>query len=70
MKIRRIFHFQPQINFHSPNEQFELYFARFKQSDLGKIHKAIAWDALVTEFGLKQSKKGSATILVLKERLP
>lgn len=69
MKIRRIFHFQPQINFHSPNEQFELYFARFKQSDLGKIHKAIAWDALVTEFGLKQSKKGPTTIFSPKGKI-
>lgn len=69
MKIRSISHFQPQINFNSPNEQFDLYFARFKQSDLGKIHTAIPWDDLVKEFGLKQAKKGPDSIFSPKGKI-
>jgi len=69
MKIRRISQFQSQINFNSPDEQFDLYFARFKQSDLGNIHSAIPWDDLVTEFGLEQAKKGPSSIFSPKGKI-
>jgi hypothetical protein len=69
MKIRRIYQFQSLINFNSPNEQFDLYYERFKQSNLGKIHSAIPWDALVNEFGLKHSKKGPATTFSPKGKI-
>lgn len=69
MKIRRISRFQRQINFNTPNEQFDLYFARFKQSDLGKIHSSIPWDELVNQFGLRQAKKGPSTIFSSKGKI-
>lgn len=53
MKIRRISGFQNSINFNSVDQQFNLYYERFKKSDLGKVHSAIPWDSLVKQFGLK-----------------
>lgn len=57
-KIRRLSQFQHTFSFASQSEQFNLFYDRFLQSDLGKIYSAIPWDDLVESLGLKESKKG------------
>lgn len=61
-KIRRFDNFQYRFSFTSPTEQFELFFNRFLEGDLGKIYSAIPWDALVNTFGLNDSKKGPVSM--------
>lgn len=69
MKIRRISGFQNKINFTSADQQFSLYYDRFMQSELGKIHSAIPWDGLVEQFGIKQERKGPTTIFSPKGKV-
>jgi len=69
MKIRRISGFQNKINFTSADQQFSLYYDRFMQSELGKIYKAIPWDGLVEQFGIKQERKGPTTIFSPKGKV-
>ncbi len=59
MKLRRISEFQHKFSFLSSSENFDLYYARFLESDLGKIYLAIPWSDLVTYFCLKESTKGA-----------
>ena len=59
MKIQRISEFQHRFSFLSCVENFDAYYARFLESDLGKIYVAIPWSDLVKDFGLKESSKGA-----------
>jgi len=61
-KIRRFDNFQHKFSFTSQTEEFELFFNRFLEGDLGKIYLAIPWNTLVNTFGLNDSKKGPASI--------
>jgi hypothetical protein len=61
-KIRRFDNFQHRFSFISPADQFDLYFHRFLESDLGKIYSAIPWNSLVNTFGLDDSKKGPVSM--------
>jgi hypothetical protein len=65
-KIRRIHDFQHSFTFSSQTEEFDAFYARFLESDLGKIHSAIPWDELVAAFGLKEAKKGPRCIFSAK----
>lgn len=68
-KIRRISNFQHTFTFSSQTEEFNAFYERFLQSDLGKIYLAVPWDELVEAFGLKESKKGPASIFSPKGKL-
>jgi hypothetical protein len=68
-KIRRIHDFQHSFTFSSQTEEFDAFYARFLESDLGKIHSAIPWDELVAAFGLKEAKKGPRCIFSAKGKL-
>ena len=68
-KIRRIHDFQHSFTFSSQTEQFDAFYARFLESDLGKIYIAVPWDDLVASFGLKESKKGPRSIFPPKGKL-
>ncbi len=68
-KLRRISDFQHTFSFSSQSEQFDIFYDRFLRSDLGKIYLAIPWDDLVNSFGLKESKKGPASIFPPKGKL-
>lgn len=57
-KIRRISHFQHNLEFKSSEENLSLVYAQFLESNLGKIYQAIPWEDLVCEFNLKESRKG------------
>lgn len=58
LKIRRFDNFQHTFSFTSQIDQFDLFFDRFLEGDLGKIYSAIPWDDLVNTFGLSDCKKG------------
>lgn len=68
-KLRRISDFQHTFSFSSQSEQFDIFYDRFMRSDLGKIYRGVPWDDLVRSFGLKQSKKGPASIFSPKGKL-
>ncbi|HET7361600.1 MAG TPA: transposase [Salinimicrobium sp.] len=68
-KVRRISNFQHTFTFSSQTEQFDIFYQRFLQSDLGKIYLAVPWDELVEAFGLKEPKKGPASLFSPKGKL-
>lgn len=68
-KIRRLSQFQHTFTFSSQEEQFNTFYARFLESDLGKIYQAVPWDNLVSAFGLKESKKGPKTFFCCQGKL-
>lgn len=68
-KIRRIHDFQHSFSFSSQEEQFDIFYARFLEGDLGKIHMAVPWDDLVAAFRLKEAKKGPSSIFSPKGKL-
>jgi len=47
MKLQRISEFQHSFSFLSTAENIDAFYARFLESDLGKIHLAIPWESLV-----------------------
>lgn len=69
MKIQRISELQHRFSFLSSTEELSQFKDRFLESDLGKIHTAIPWDALVKIFGLQESRKGPACIFSPKGKL-
>tara|TARA_R110002050_G_scaffold223672_2_gene359545 strand:- start:17903 stop:18247 length:345 start_codon:yes stop_codon:yes gene_type:complete len=69
-KIRRIHDFQHSFTFSSQSEQFDTYYARFLESDLGKIYIAVPWDEIVGAFGLKEYKKGPRFLFSSKGSRP
>lgn len=69
MKIRRISEFQHKFSFLSSVENFDAYYARFLESDLGKIYSAIPWSDLVKHFGLKEAVKGAKMSFSPKGRI-
>mgnify|MGYP003411752080 FL=1 len=68
-KIRRIHDFQHSFTFSSQTEQFDTFYTRFLEGDLGKIYLAVPWDGLVKSFGLKEAKKGPRSIFSAKGKL-
>jgi hypothetical protein len=47
-----------QINFFSPQQEYELYRESFLQTELGLIYQSIPWEALIKDFRLKPAKVG------------
>lgn len=62
MKIRRIDNFQHNFSFTSQVEEFDLFFDRFLEGDLGKIYSAVPWNELVSVLGLNDAQKGPTSI--------
>lgn len=58
-KLQRISNLQHEFSFLNPSENFDIYFSRFLESDLGKIYTAVPWDELISVFKLKESVKGT-----------
>ena len=58
MKIRRISQFQAKIHFPNFDSHYEKYLDSFSKTNLGRIYRAIPWDAMVQTLGLKEYKKG------------
>lgn len=69
MKIQKISEFQHEFSFLSSTENFNAYYTRFLESDLGKIYLAIPWDSLVDTFGIKEKTTGSKMLFSPKGRI-
>ena len=57
-KIQRIYQSTQEINFHSPQKEFSLYWNSFLESELGRIYQSIPWKELIKSFKLKEHRKG------------
>ena len=57
MKIQRFNEIQKEFDFY-PESNFNLFKARFYESDLGKLYLAIPWDDLIQDFELKEKRDG------------
>ena len=62
MKIQRISQFEGYLPFTNFQQDFDNYLRAFYQSELGKIYQAIPWKQLIKVMGLKEAKKGKASI--------
>ena len=62
MKILRFSDFQTSLPFTISADNRDQYLAAFLLTDLGKIHQALPWKALVKTFGLGQNKRGPKSI--------
>ena len=69
MKLQRISEFQHEFSFLSATENFDAYYARFLQSDLGKIYTAIPWESLVATFKVKEKAPGPKMLFSPKGRI-
>ena len=69
MKLQRISDFQHSFSFLSYSENLDAFYARFLESDLGKIYMAIPWDALVENLQVKEKSKGSKMLFSPKGRI-
>ena len=69
MKIQRISEFQHQFSFLSATENSDAFYARFLESDLGKIYQAIPWEALVDALDVKEKTSGSKMLFSPKGRI-
>ena len=57
-KIQRFSRIQYEFNFLNPSENYQIYFNRFLEGELGKIYQAIPWQELTAGFELMDSHKG------------
>jgi hypothetical protein len=57
-KIQRITGLQYKFSLFNFSEDFDTYYNRFLESDLGKIYLGIPWNDLVESFELEESSKG------------
>ncbi len=51
------------------SENYELFYPRFLESDLGKIYQSIPWGNLVSAFELKEKHLGRKSLFSLKGRI-
>jgi hypothetical protein len=62
IKVQKIFGFSAEINFNSPQSEFDLYWQSFLGSELGKVYQSIPWRELAHSMKIKQHKKGPGRI--------
>jgi len=58
-----------QLNFYSPQQEFELYHSSFLQSELGQIYKSIPWEAMIKDFRLRPAKVGRKALFDCQGKL-
>ena len=68
MKIQRFNEIQKEFDFY-PESNFNLFKARFYESDLGKLYLAIPWDDLIQDFELKEKRDGRPLIFPPQGRI-
>ncbi len=68
-KIQKISELQPTLSLFSISENYELFYPRFLESDLGKIYQSIPWEDLVSVFGLKEKHLGRKSLFSPKGRI-
>jgi len=69
MKVQKISEFQHHLAFNFLENNFEGFYSRFLESDLGKIYLAIPWQDLVKAFKLKSHHKGPDCIFSHKGKI-
>lgn len=69
MKLQRINDFQHSFSFLSSAENLDAFYARFLESDLGKIHSAIPWRSLADNLEIKEKAAGSKMLFSPKGRI-
>lgn len=69
MKLQRISEFQHEFSFLSSTENFDAYYARFLESDLGKIYLATPWQSLVDGLGIEEKITGSKMLFSPRGRI-
>ena len=69
-KLQRISELQHTFSFFNSSENFDLFYDRFLETDLGKIYRSIPWINLVKDFHLKESNKGTKNIFSPSGKLP
>lgn len=69
VKVQRLSGFQHAFLFSTQNQQFDEFYQRFLQSDLGRIYLAIPWDPLARSFNLVDTAKGPTSIFSPKGKL-
>lgn len=62
IKLQSIPHLQASLPLFSIEDNFNLLYSQFLETDLGKIFIAIPWDELTKSFQLKKNKKGPKSI--------
>ena len=57
-KVQRIYQTTQEINFHSPQKEFSLYWNSFLESELGRVYQSIPWKELAKSLKIKEFRKG------------
>jgi hypothetical protein len=58
IKVQKISGYSAELNFNSPQKEFECYWQSFLGSELGKVYQIIPWRALTRSMKIKNSRKG------------
>lgn len=58
IKVQKIYGFSAEINFNSPQREFERYWQSFLGSELGKVYQSIPWKELTKCMKIKENRKG------------
>ena len=69
MNLQRISEFQHSFSFLSVTENLDAFYARFLESDLGKIYLAIPWESLVANMHISEKVTGSKMLFSPKGRI-
>lgn len=69
MNLQRISEFQHSFSFLSATENLDAFYARFLQSDLGKIYLAIPWGPLVGQMDISEKATGPKMLFSPKGRI-
>lgn len=62
IKVQKIYGFSAELNFNSPQKEFELYWQSFLGSELGKVHQSIPWKELTKSIKIKENRRGPSRI--------
>jgi len=69
MKVQKISEFQHHLAFNFLDNNFDVFYNRFLESDLGKIYQAIPWDKMIKAMRLKSHRKGPNSIFSHKGKI-
>ena len=58
IKVQKISGYSAELNFNSPQKEFECYWQSFLGSELGKVYQSIPWRALTRSMKIRNSLKG------------
>jgi len=62
IKVQKIFGFSAEINFNSPQSEFDRYWQSFLGSELGKVYQSIPWKEMASSMKIKNHVKGPGRI--------